>query len=414
MINKILLASFFVFTTSIFAQEGTASPYSFYGIGDVRFKGTIDTRSMGGLGILPDSIHINLQNPASLSSLKLTTLSIGTTYSSVTLSNNSVSEKASRTGIDYLAVGIPVGKLGFAFGLMPYSSTGYKVRNVLSDRIATFTGTGSLNRAFLSAGYQLNKKLSIGANFNYNFGLKETNATESIPGVQYNSRELNNSEFSGISFNTGAIYQTKFKKYDLISSVTYTPSSILKSNNTSSLAAVITTFSGVQRPIDGTVREIIVPDTDLKLPSKIAFGSGIGLVKKWFVGFETTFQQAGDFADKYSIAKNVQFSSATKLSLGGYYIPNYNSFSSYFKKVTYRAGFRHENTGLTINGQDINDTAATLGFGLPVGGSFSNLNLGFELGKRGTTNSGLIKENYLNVSIGFSFNDKWFTKRKYD
>ena len=219
MINKILLASFLVFTTSIFAQEGTASPYSFYGIGDVRFKGTIDTRSMGGLGILPDSIHINLQNPASLSSLKLTTLSIGTTYSSIKLSNSNVSEKASRTGIDYLAVGIPVGKLGFAFGLMPYSSTGYKVRNVLSDRIATFTGTGSLNRAFLSAGYQLNKKLSVGANLNYNFGLKETNATESIPGVQYNSRELNNSEFSGISFNTGAIYQTKFKKYDLISSI---------------------------------------------------------------------------------------------------------------------------------------------------------------------------------------------------
>lgn len=413
MINKFLVASFFIFSTSLFAQEGTASPYSFYGIGDVRFKGTIDTRSMGGLGILPDSIHINLQNPASLSTLKLTTLSIGTTYSSIKLSNASNSEKTARTGIDYLAVGIPVGKLGFSFGLMPYSSVGYKVRNTLVDRDATFTGTGSLNRAFLSAGYQINKKLSVGANFNYNFGLKETSASEFITNVSVGSRELNTSEFSGISFNTGAIYQTKLQKYDWISSITYTPTSTLKTNNTSNIAAVLNIF-GVEEINPSTIKVINVADTDLKLPSKLAFGSGIGLMKKWFVGFESTFQQAGDFADKYSIANNVQFKNASKLSLGGYYIPNYNSFTSYFKKITYRAGFRHENTGLAINGQDIKDTAATLGFGLPLGGSFSNLNLGFELGKRGATNSGLIKENYLNVSIGFSFNDKWFTKRKYD
>ena len=40
-----------------FAQEGTASPYSFYGIGEVKFKGTVDTRAMAGIGILNDSIH---------------------------------------------------------------------------------------------------------------------------------------------------------------------------------------------------------------------------------------------------------------------------------------------------------------------------------------------------------------------
>jgi hypothetical protein len=38
----------FVFVVSFFAQEGTASPYSYYGIGDVRFKGTVENRSMAG------------------------------------------------------------------------------------------------------------------------------------------------------------------------------------------------------------------------------------------------------------------------------------------------------------------------------------------------------------------------------
>ena len=64
--------------------------------------------------------------------------------------------------------------------------------------------------------------------------------------------------------------------------------------------------------------------------------------------------------------------------------------------------------------ESINDTALTLGLGLPVGGALSNINLGMEYGKRGTTNAGLIQENYLNISIGLSFNDKWFVKRKFD
>ena len=56
----------------------------------------------------------------------------------------------------------------------------------------------------------------------------------------------------------------------------------------------------------------------------------------------------------------------------------------------------------------------SFGLGLPVGTNFSNINLGIELGQRGTKDSGLIKENFLRLSVGLSLNDKWFTKRKFD
>ena len=39
MIKKILLSSFLFFSLHSFAQEGTASPYSFYGVGEIKFKG---------------------------------------------------------------------------------------------------------------------------------------------------------------------------------------------------------------------------------------------------------------------------------------------------------------------------------------------------------------------------------------
>jgi long-subunit fatty acid transport protein len=47
------------------------------GIGDVRFKGTVENRSMAGIAVEQDSIHINLQNPASFANLKFTTFALG-------------------------------------------------------------------------------------------------------------------------------------------------------------------------------------------------------------------------------------------------------------------------------------------------------------------------------------------------
>ena len=75
---------------------------------------------------------------------------------------------------------------------------------------------------------------------------------------------------------------------------------------------------------------------------------------------------------------------------------------------------RYEKTGLMVNSQSINDMGLTLGLGLPLNGTFSNINIGFELGKKGTTSSNLVQENYANFSVGFSFNDTWFVKRKFN
>ena len=82
--------------------------------------------------------------------------------------------------------------------------------------------------------------------------------------------------------------------------------------------------------------------------------------------------------------------------------------------MVYRAGLRHENTGLIINNKSIEDSAVTFGLGLPISGSFSNVNLGMEYGRKGTKDANLIRENYINFIVSLSLNDKWFVKRKYN
>ena len=65
MIKRLIVILITIMSCQAYAQEGTASPYSFYGIGSLRFKGTVENRSMGGMSVYLDSIHINLKNPAS-------------------------------------------------------------------------------------------------------------------------------------------------------------------------------------------------------------------------------------------------------------------------------------------------------------------------------------------------------------
>src|SRR5690606_36694910 len=96
---------------------------------------------------------------------------------------------------------------------------------------------------------------------------------------------------------------------------------------------------------------------------------------------------------------NAEFVNATSFSLGGFFIPDYNSFSDYWKRVTYRAGLRFENTGLEINNETINEFGISFGLGLPVGNFFSNANIGFEIGIRGTTIANFGQEHFMNLQL---------------
>jgi hypothetical protein len=413
--KNILIACLFLSLVT-FAQQGTSSPYSFYGIGEVRFKGAIENRSMAGLSIAPDSIHINLQNPAAFSDLKLTSFSVGGTYASTNQKTNSQSATTKRTALDYLAVGLPLGKLGIGFGLIPFSSVGYKIQNFYEDNIQIknrYSGEGGLNKVFLGLGYKIIPNLSIGADVHYNFGKIETSNAQFIKDVSSGTRELNVADLSGVNFNFGVMYQAKItKKLNLYTSVSFSPENLLKSQNYQEIATVsynsLYDLTQIGDPIKSS------EPVDLKFNKKVSFGTGIGESKKWLIGAEITLQDENSLKNSYNTNSSVTFGKYTKYTLGGFFIPNYKSFTNYAKRITYRGGVKYEETGLIIDSESINDMGLTLGFGIPLRGTFSNINIGFEFGKKGTRVANLIQENYANISVGFSLNDKWFEKRKFN
>lgn len=438
MIKKLALVFIAVFAIHSYGQLGTASPYSFYGIGNLKFRGTVENRSMGGLSIYTDSIHVNLRNPASYSGdnvgvypfdgeTRPVKFAVGGSHSSTSLKSNSGSDKSTATTFDYLAISVPMGKFGFGFGLMPYTSVGYKLESLNSngDIENRFKGEGGLNKVFFGLGYQISKGLTVGADVQYNFGNIQNSTieyqydTDGTP-IQYKSREKNRSDLSGLNFNLGLSYKTMLNdRLELVSGVTYAPESRMTSQNQQSFSIItINSNTGVEfelNTINADLESQGLAETTLILPSKASVGIGVGQTRKWFVGTEYVFQNTSNLKNAIPSSSGfTTFEDAATISVGGFFIPQYNSFTGYFKRMVYRAGIYFENTGLKFENDPVKEFGISFGVGLPVGNYFSNANLGFEIGKRGTTNNNLIQENFINFQLSLSLNDRWFRKRKYD
>ena len=422
MIKNFLIALVCLSSLGIFAQNGTISPYSNFGVGDIRNKGTIDNRAMGGLQMYGDSIHINLRNPAAFSKLRLTAYTAGISHSELRLQDNFERQRTSVTNLDYLAVAFPItSKAGIGFGIQPLTSVGYdlvsETPNAAQDTVRNvFTGRGGLNKVFLSVGYEPIKNIAFGATANFNFGTLQYNRSETTQGVQLGTLDNRESRINGFDFNFSGTYTPTIKeKYTLFTYLGADTQINLVSKNTRSIGS----FSQTQGQIEVFDVDLAaegLQNTELKIPTRYTLGLGWGEETKWFIGGEYAFQQLSSFENAFLAQENVSYADATTMALGGYYIPNFAALSGIFNRVTYRAGLRYEETGLVVSGREINNFGITFGFGVPIVGTgtdrFSNLNLGFELGRRGTRADGLLEESYMNISIGLSLNDRWFIKRK--
>ncbi|HSH64375.1 MAG TPA: hypothetical protein VLB84_00935, partial [Bacteroidia bacterium] len=156
----------------------------------------------------------------------------------------------------------------------------------------------------------------------------------------------------------------------------------------------------------------------------LSFGFGLGFKKgdRWIVTADFAMQ---NWSSYQAFNESQGLKNSMRISAGFQYTPNSRFFSvkngleGYYKRIQYRMGGRFAKTALELKNTQLNEYAASIGVGLPVGSiyilrNFSMINLGLELGQRGTTSKGLIQENFMKISVGFTINDLWFVKRKID
>ncbi|MDQ3101780.1 MAG: hypothetical protein M3R08_10375, partial [Bacteroidota bacterium] len=185
-------------------QQGSGSPYSAYGLGDLMGSTQVSQALMGGVGVgLIDPYSVILSNPASYVSLRVPVFETGLVARALKYDTQNSSASGGRTDILGLTLGIPIGKgnvlqgvsqvanrWGFALGVSPYSKVGYQISESRAlpdgsgDLRFEYSGAGGLNRVFIGlalTAWQSNDtihkgtRLSIGADLNYHFGnIEET------------------------------------------------------------------------------------------------------------------------------------------------------------------------------------------------------------------------------------------------
>ncbi len=409
--NLIILVVLILFSTQLQAQDGSPSPYSFFGLGDNSFKGTAENVSMGGISIYADSIHYNINNPASLTQLKFVNLNLGMANNFMYQSDQTQSQWLSAHNMSYFSLAFPVGKkIGMGLGLVPVNSSGFQIYDKNDFGTYTFKGDGGNSRLFLAGAYKITEELSIGVEYQYYFGyLNHENYW--IPEDIYTYTKQNNDlDFSGQSFKFSSFYQHQLKKnkYFNISANYRLGTDLVASFQ--SYTQLITAVSGGNETVESLVRE--KETGKIYFPSKLNIAAGYGQKNKWFLGAQYTFKDMSQFRNPYFDPAYVTYKDASEVHLGGFYIPKYNSITKYWKRITYRAGAYFKNTGMNIYNEDISDFGITFGLGLPAIRKISNLNIGIELGQRGKITDHLVQEKYINLHIGISLNDRWFIKRK--
>jgi len=407
------------------AQTIGNSPYAAFGIGDVKYDNTTDVNAMGGIStayIWDFNNNFNFSNPAANKNLELTTIKVEGTNENNFFKSNYDDLKATKHSsyLSNITIAFPLSpKVKFGLGYQPYSSKKYSVLNTetLSNgggKASLFTGEGTISTVQAALSYQISPQFGVGLRSNFYFGnLYDINELTYSTAELINGYETKN-KIKTFNFTLGTAYQKVLendKKLTLGATYTF--------GNTGQMETryVNSTYFYTPGQVKNNVSIIDEQTSEDKnlIPMEFSLGAGYGKDGKWFLGTQVDYKKG----------ETIQFlgqpfanENSYKIAAGGWDIPNYNNFRSYFSRVTYRYGAYYEKGNLSFMGTDINKFALTGGVSLPFenkGASrMSGIDLGIELGKRGTLDNNMVRQNFVNLRIGLNFADKWFRKTLYD
>lgn len=411
------------------AQRRTFSPYSRYGLGEMSQQGFARNRAMGGTGIaLQKTGYLNNMNPAAYSAIDTMSLyfEAGVSGFSQTLKDYNASTGQKNSNFDYFSFGFPISRqIKASLGIEPYTYTGYNVKNTSSlTDINMMQGEGNITRAYGGASIAPLKNLSLGVHANFLFGKqKHTNYNMSLNDNEALSYGIiRDMHVSDVTFDFGAQYLYNFnKKHSFALGVVFSPKTSL-SGDLKELKARGVSFNESTGSFNNqyAIDTISYKTQDFRkgeLEVPMSYGAGLAYTfnKQLTVTADYHTSQWADVKlPEYATQNNVKLQNSTRIAFGAEYRPDDRLATNYFTRLTYRAGAYRSKDYISFNGRDINETGFSVGLGLPMMRDKSTINLSFTWGTKGSTDNGLIKENFARFTLDISLFEYWFFKQKFD
>ncbi|MCF0165934.1 MAG: hypothetical protein HUJ89_01980 [Bacteroidales bacterium] len=405
------------------------SPYSMFGIGDVPNYGSVVSGTMGGIySAVRDNRTINWMNPAAITCRDTLSfmLDFGANINSKFISDGKNSGAGNSVNVRNFAFTTPIwGKSALVLGIAPYSTVGYKFLNTVDDPAISAIagdvynnqyGTGDIYQLFFGAAMDCFKRVSIGAQMIYFFGYQDRHSdmvfnSDSRYKSVYSGRKYKVNGFSG---RFGIQYNQPIKKIGGVVNVGVTY------QMGTSLGGEVSRYAYAKR---NNVIDTLLPlpgekvDTRLPIASQKTIGVSYRHKDKWMVGFDYLRENWSQIKYEESVCPtglDYQPSIASSFKLGFEYTPNRSDIRYYMKRVTYRAGAYYNKSYVTLGGNDVNGFGFTFGMSFPIFRYYNAINVGLDVGQRGTTKGGMAVERYVNFMVSVNLHDIWFVKYRYD
>ncbi len=412
-----------VLSMNVYAQTGINSPYSRYGLGQL-YGENLNTAAMG-MGGLSLGIHnpttLNPANPASYGSLDSSSFlfEIGVAASLTTLKTTQLSESGYDATLSYIFAGFPITRWWRSgVGVMPYSKIGYNVEVTIeveyfSDVVHSFTGDGGLNQIFWGNGFNITDNFRAGIDITYLFGQSTRSSMIYYPdsvfifGTKVESKVIAND----FIFDYGLQYDINLNSTTQATiGLTYANKFNVNAKR-NYLSKTLTGGYGEEvEKVKDTIEYIPDEKGSIVVPQRLGVGIAVKKEGRWLVGADFEWQNWKEFG-AFDVADTL--SNSWHITVGGEFTPDHTNISSLFKRTTYRGGIKYNQSYLNFDGTNINDLGISFGFAFPMKKSKTGIDLGIEVGRRGTTKNDLIQENYVNFFLGVSIQEHWFQKRKY-
>ncbi len=447
------LIIFLALSTAGFSQKGTKSPYSVYGVGELKGGQYAYFDAMGGAQLAnSDSSIVTQFNPATYANIGRyrPIFQVGLSGALTTLETSNGSTDTRYFGLNQFQMGLPIKKnWGASFGLTPFSSTGYLISNPIMDGADTVAmkineGKGTLSNFHIGTAYKQKlgdrMSLALGVNANYVFGnIEKIQSFEHTiyPDDALHSRVVNSTYIGDLKLDFGFLLERKFYRYDIALGGTYTPATKLNSEKSTlsfaysksfyqnySYFSTISDTSEFTENINGIT---FIPES-YNIGAEFRLRPCPGSTQSYLLIFKGDFKQQ-NWSDYYTefdtVRTDLVYKDRTSFSFGIEYSPRAHArlndnLIPYLAKIHYRLGANYTMSEIFVDDTQLTNYGISFGLGIPVlnGNSNTNLNLGVSYSAFGTTDNNLIKENNIGLSIGVSISpgiyDRWFVKRKYD
>lgn len=427
MSSKIKLKLLGVFCTLLLFSEAnaqsSASTYSALGIGEFNYSGLTQNQGMGGLGIsFGTGWNANVVNPALTTRNTIFNFQAAMNYKKINADNGTQNSDVDGGGLSYIAFSLPFkpGKLTAGLGLNQITSVNYRlliaslVNNAELQAVNSIKGDGGISEAYFNVGWLVAKNLSLGFQGSYLFGStirtnRLTLLDEELNQVGTTSEYYERLTVSDIGWKMGGHYFFKVgPKSNLHLGAIYQKLGDVNGKAFAKLAAI---GEASDPDSDG---DLIANDEpgSVYIPNRYGFGVTYEKLNKFVIGLEGQYQ---DFTQYRSFLDDpLELKEVIKVGLGFQIVPDYLAIDNPLKRSTYRFGLEYQKTPYYLNQTNINDIGINFGASFPVN-QLSLVNFAMKVGQRGTTENGLIRENYVNFTFGLSLNDNsWFYKRVFE